>query len=190
MELQTKLYTASEFLALADEFDPDKRYELVNGEIVEMLPTNRINSLIAGLILTALNVFIIENNIEAYVFGADGAFALDLDNVRIPDASLLYKARMPDITDMKTTIAPDIAVEVISPSETPRKINEKTALYLNNGARLVWNIFPQEKVVEVWTLGTGGKLEMQPLSMGDTVSGGEVLPGFVLPVAEIFANLQ
>ncbi len=188
MELQTKLYTASEFLALADELDADQRYELVNGEIVEML-LDRVASLANVAIATRIGYFVAENEVPAYVFGAGAGFAITETNLLCPNSSLIYKDRMPDVSDMEAIIAPDLAVEVISTSETPRSINEKTALYLNNGARMVWNVFPQEKVVEVWTPGETGKLEMQPLSVGETVSGGDVLPEFTMAVAAIFAEM-
>jgi Uma2 family endonuclease len=186
MDILTKTYTVSEFLALSDELDPKKRYELVNGEIVEMAPSNRVNSFIAALIVTEVNIFIRQNKLDAYALGADGGFAIDEENLRIPDVSFIYKERMPNIGDMDAIVAPDFAVEVISPSETPRKINEKTALYLTNGTKLVWNVYPQERVVEVWTMGSNGKLEMQPFFEGDSVTGGDVLPGFSLEVTRIF----
>ncbi len=189
MVVQKQLYTSTDFWQMTDTLDADKRYELINGEIVEMPPPNRINSLIAGLILTALNVFIKEHKIEGFVFGADGGYALSETDVRIPDVSFVYKSRMPDISNMDVIVAPDLAVEVISQGETPRMINDKTALYLNAGTRIVWNVFPDEKVVEVWTKGRGDKLEMQPFTTEDTLDGGDVLPGFTLSVAEIFQQI-
>lgn len=190
MTIQQKLYTVKEFYEIGDSLDPDKHYELVEGEIVEMPPPNRINSFIAGLILTALNVFIQQNRIDGYAFGADGGFALTDNDVRIPDVSFIYAERMPEISDMEAIIAPDIAVEVISPGETPRKVNAKTTLYLNTGTQLVWNVYPAEKVVEVWTKGAGEKLEMQAFTTDDTLNGGDVLPEFTLPVKDIFLRIE
>jgi len=186
MDIQTKTYTVSEFLALIDELDPKKRYELVNGEIVEMPPTNLINSIIAAFIVRMLGNFIDENQIPAHVAGADGGYAITDEDVRIPDVSVIFIERKPDLGDMDVIVAPDLAVELISPSETPRKINEKTALYLHNGTKLVWNVYPQERVVEVWTMGAAGKLEMEAFFEGDSVTGGDVLPGFSLEVTQIF----
>jgi Uma2 family endonuclease len=190
MTIQQKLVTAKEFFEMGDTLDPDKRYELFDGEIVEMPPPNRINSFIAGLILTALNIFIQQNKIKGYAFGADGGFALTDNDVCIPDVSFIFSERMPKMGNMKAIIAPDLAVEVISPSETPRKVNTKTTLYLNTGTQIVWNVYPTEKVVEVWTKGAGEKLEMLAFTIEDTLDGGDVLPEFTLALRDIFAQIE
>lgn len=187
MDIQTKTYTVSEFLAFVEEMGSDKRYELVNGEIVEMPPTNLINSIIAAFIVRMFGNFIDENQIQAHVAGADGGYAITNEDVRIPDVSVIFIERKPNLGDMKAIVSPDLAVELISPSETPRMVNEKTALYLNNGTKLVWNVYPQERVVEAWTMGTAGKLEMETFFEGASVTGGDVLPGFTLEISKIFS---
>jgi len=187
MVVQQQLYTASEFWQL--EFDDDRVYELIDGEIVPMPPPRKLNSIIAGLILTAINIFIKQNNIAGYVLGADGGYTLTEKDVRVPDVSYIAQERIPDLDNTTDAIPPQLAIEIISPSESPRKVNTKTSLYLNAGTKIVWNVYPDEQVVEVWTLGDGGKLVMQPLEINDTLDGGAVLPGFTLTVGEIFAGI-
>jgi len=186
MVIQQQLYTAHEFWQI--DFDDDRVYELIEGEIIPMPPPRKINSIIAGLILTALNVFLKQNKIKGYVLGADGGYTLTEHDVRVPDVSYIAQERIPDLDDTAEVIPPEIAVEIISPSESPRQINAKTSLYLNAGTKIVWNVYPDEKVVEVWTLGEDGKLIMQPFELNDTLDGGDVLMGFMLPVREIFAQ--
>jgi Uma2 family endonuclease len=79
---------------------------------------------------------------------------------------------------------PDLAVEIKSPDDTVKELREKAAYYLANGARLVWLIYPAKHMVEVYT--PDGDVEI--LVEGDLLTGGDVLPGFSLPVAEVFAD--
>jgi Uma2 family endonuclease len=189
MTIQQKLYTAKEFWATADERSADKLYELIHGEIFEMAPPKKTNSIIAMYIGRLLGNFVDANEIEGYVMGADGGYTLSDEDVRVPDVSFILKERLPNVDDTESIIAPDFVVEVISPSESPRMVNEKTALYLLAGAKLVWNIYPDEKEVEVWTKGSGEKFEMQAFRLKDTLDGGDVLKGFTLPVKDIFAQI-
>ena len=129
------------------------------------------------------------NDIAGYILTTDGGYTLTEQDVRIPDVSFIFKKNIPDLDDTDSIIPPDLAVEVISPSETPRKVNAKTTLYLNTGTQIVWNVYPDEKVVEVWTKGEGEKLEMQAFTVEDTLIGGDVLPEFSLPIKDIFAQV-
>ncbi len=84
--------------------------------------------------------------------------------------------------------APDLAVEVISPSESPRDVLDKTRLYLQSGSRLVWNCYVPAQTVDVCTLAENGEdLVIKTVRMGGMLDGGGVLPGFTLAVSQIFA---
>lgn len=189
MTIQQKLYTAKDFFEMGDTLDPNKRYELVEGDIIEMPPPKKINSIIAAYINRKLGNFVENNDIAGYILTTDGGYTLTEQDVRIPDVSFIFKKNIPDLDDTDSIIPPDLAVEVISPSETPRKVNAKTTLYLNTGTQIVWNVYPDEKVVEVWTKGEGEKLEMQAFTVEDTLIGGDVLPEFSLPIKDIFAQV-
>jgi Uma2 family endonuclease len=78
---------------------------------------------------------------------------------------------------------PDLAVEVKSPSDSVRQLREKAEYYLQHGTRLVWLIFPAQRIIEVYTLD-----EVEILIEGDSLTGGDVLPGFSMPVADVFAD--
>ena len=187
MAVQERLYTAAEFwlMAKSGQFADDKIYELVSGVIIAMNPPNRMNAWIASEIGYHLRVFIQDKNL-GFVLGADGGYTLAPGTVRIPDVSFISSVRQPDLGEVEDIFAPDLAVEVISPSETPVSIHDKTALYLKSGAVMVWNVFPDEKVIEVWQSGEGDAMTVRQYTAEDTLDGGDVLPGFRLKVSTVF----
>jgi Uma2 family endonuclease len=184
MVTQERTFTAHEFWERAESFPDDKVYELIDGEIVEMPPASKLHAKIVTLIATFLNVFVLQN--EAGTVLAEGGYTLDENNVRIPDVSFFKAERDVDLTDNTAVFAPDLAVEVISPGNTPRQVTAKTELYLNRGVTVVWNVYIDEQVVEVWRVNAAGKLEMESLHRDDTLTAEDVLPGFELPLADIF----
>lgn len=184
MVVQQRTYTASEFWELAQETADDTLLELVEGILIEMPPSSPLNAVIAARILAFLFNFVEAHDL-GYVSGADGGYTLSAATVLIPDVAFIAKERAPSIPKQFHG-APDLAVEVISPSETPRKINDKTALYLANGASMVWNVYPEDKLVEVWQSSDDGGMKVHTLTIEDTLDGGAVLPGFTLSVTKIF----
>jgi Uma2 family endonuclease len=188
---EQQLITAAQFFEQIAVLPDDQLYELVEGEIVTVPPPKRKSSWLALEIASELRNYTREHNL-GMVFGADGGFILNDTNVRVPDASFVAAARVDTMNAAEADtapFAPDLAVEVISPSETPRSVNSKTALYLDAGAQQVWNVFPDEQVVEVWVRNAAGKLEVEVLQSDATLDGGAVLPGFSLELAALFANM-
>lgn len=191
MTVHDRVFTAADFWERVQELPDDKLYELVNGEIIEVPPPKRKNSWLAGQLVTRFTVHAEKHDLGV-VFGADGGFILTETNVRVPDVSFVAKDRIPAMTTAEqnnAAFAPDLAVEVISPSESPRKVNEKTTLYLDTGCQQVWNVYPDERVIEVWAKNAAGKLEMEAFSGDQSLSGGDVLPGFALIVKDLFAGM-
>lgn len=188
MAVQEKRYTVEEFWEYVSRLENvDQRFELIDGEIVEVPPPSKRNSMIAADLLTFINNHVHQFDLGR-VLGADGGFTLLYGNVRMPDVSFVAKHRLDEMEHTEGVFAPDLAVEVISPSETPRSITAKTALYLNSGSRMVWNVYPDDSVIEVWQKGDGAKLEMQAFGVNDMLDGSDVLPGFSLKVSAIFAE--
>ena len=184
MAIHQQLHTAQEFWQMAETLDDDKQYELVAGEITEMPPSSPENTIVAVRITAFLFNFVDSHDL-GYVTGADGGYTLDEKNVRIPDVAFISKERAPEIPK-HFDIAPDLAIEVISPSQTAAKVRKKKLLYLESGVRMVWNFYVDERMVEVWRIGADGKPYMQPFGADDTLDGGDVLPGFTLAVSKIF----
>ena len=108
------------------------------------------------------------------------------DTVRGPDVSFIRRERAPsgDALDKFTEGPPDLAVEVVSPSNAAGKIARKVGEYLASGAGLVWVAYPSKRLVIVHTPDGAKRMVREP----ESLDGGEVLPGFTLPVAEVFAE--
>jgi Uma2 family endonuclease len=119
-------------------------------------------------------------------FGAETGFLLerDPDTVMAPDAAFVRQERI-DATGIPRGYfpgAPDLAVEIISPSETAQQADEKARAWLHFGTSLVWNIRPLTRSVDVYRPGA----EVESLSARDTLQGEDVIPGFSCSVRDLF----
>lgn len=182
MVLREKLYTAEEFFKIAQlPENEDKRLELDDGVIVEMGSSSRKNMIVAMRIAHFFNAFVIQRRL-GYVTGPDGGYKLATGKVRRPDVGFISIEHGIELDGVEFTIAPDIAVEVVSPDEDVfKKANE----YLRSGGRSVWAVYTDEMIVYVMQL-DGGSVRSILLGINDTLDGGDVLPGFTLPVKDIF----
>ena len=181
MIIQTQQHlTVEEF----DEFvllpeNADHMLEYIAGEAVEVV-SNNYSSMIGMFVGALLTLFVRSNNL-GYVTGADGGYRVSGERY-IPDAAFVSKARQPQPShESYNPIAPDLAVEVLSPTNDPANMRIKIVNYLRAGT-VVWVIDPDLKRVEVYAPDQAPK----PLGMKDTLDGGAVLPGFKLPVSDIF----
>ncbi|HEX5166832.1 MAG TPA: Uma2 family endonuclease [Thermomicrobiales bacterium] len=166
--------------------DDGYRYELVRGELVRLPMSAHQSSRIAIRIANRIGPFVEAGNL-GNIAGADGAyiFARDPYTVRIPDLSFVRAERLPppDAWVKFLELAPDLAVEVVSPSDSANEIQDKVNEYLDVGVRLIWVVYPIQHTITVYSADRIGRV----LTDADTLDGGDVLPGFSLPVAEIFA---
>lgn len=192
MVLQERLYTNAEFWEIAARPEnATKRLELVNGVIREkgnsddMASSGRLNTVVAGRVLHYLNAFVIPRDL-GYDTGADSGFDLAPGLARQPDTAFIAKARVKTLDGTAFDGAPDLAVEVVSPSESSRDVIDKARLYLTHGGRLVWTVYPLAQVVDVYRLNEGGSLVIDTLDVNGLLTGGDVLPGFSLAVSAIF----
>lgn len=168
----------------------DRLCELVDGILVEKAmgwQQGFVGMWIGHLIQTYLNA----NNV-GLVAGSDGMIRFKLDLVRMPDVSFVRWDSVDDTDVIENPagafleVPPDLAVEVISPSNTRREMAIKLAEYAKAGVKLVWYVDPERKEVDVYPLGDAER--KQTLAAADTLDGGTVLPGFAVPVARIFAS--
>jgi Uma2 family endonuclease len=102
----------------------------------------------------------------------------------MPDVGYISRARMPETPRREVLVAPDLAVEVKSPTDSKRKMRIKAEDYLAYGTKLVWLVFRDEQLVEVYS---PDQEDVIIVGIDGVVDGGDVLPGFTLPVARIFA---
>ena len=104
-------------------------------------------------------------------------------NDRIPDLSFITHEKGALVREGAAPYMPDLAVEVQSPGQSDKLMADKAAYYLANGTRMVWLVYPEKRIVEVLTPD-----DRQLLNDENTLSGGDVLPNFSLPIREIFAE--
>ncbi len=173
--------TVEDVIRLKDH--ENRLYELVDGILVEKT-VGIEESYIGGTILTLLRNFVDPRGL-GMALPADGALQLDINLVRIPDVSFISWERLtggefPD--DPIPLLVPDLAVEVISRSNTPKEMDDKLKEYFERGVRLVWYVRPRTRVVDVYT----NPDRFTRLTASMRLDGGDVLPGFSVQVGELF----
>ncbi len=191
---RVRLYPAPGTATANDLLDPaitgGRGCELVDGILVEKDVGARAEYL-AYWIGRLIGRFVDPQNLGA-LFGAQGPFRFKLDLVRMPDVSFIRwdsvddPAYLEDPPGAFIDYPPDLAVEVFSPGNTPREMAIKLQEYARAGVKLVWYVDPERRDVDVYPKGrTKGKKTFRE---GDVLDGGAVLPGFALPVADIFKS--
>jgi Uma2 family endonuclease len=178
----TRPITIQEFETLPLE----GRWELIDGEPVEMTPSADESSSIGATILGFLAQHVRAGRLGR-LYGADGGFVLfpDRPTVRVPDVAFVRAERMPQGQARKSfpRLAPDLVVEVLSPSDRTSEVVVKLEMYQEAGVPLIWLVDPDNETVTVIAAGHPTRV----LKQGDTLDGGDVLLGFTVPVAEIFS---
>lgn len=181
MVIQEKRYTIAEFHAFSERPDNKNRlFELINGEIVEKVASftpSKLAMRIGHLFSKYLDVHDI-----GYITGADGSYILSEDYEFMPDVGYISKARLPEEPEREVNGPPDLAVEVKSPTDSKRALRQKAEDYLRFGTKMVLLVFPDEQLVEVYVPGQ----DVREVKVDGVLDGGDVLPGFTLPVRDIF----
>jgi Uma2 family endonuclease len=161
------------------------RYELIDGRPKEK-PTGARSDEIGGLLLTHLNNFIRARKLGRAFASQTGfqCFPNAPKQVRMPDVSFVSAGRLEGDTTPEgyITVAPDIAVEVVSPNETYEDVEAKVAEYRGAGVKLIWVISPEKRTILV-RRADGSCAELDETG---TLRGEDVLPGFACPIAELF----
>ncbi len=164
---------------------PGKRLELVNGELVEMPGTGGVHGLLVGTVFSLLRAFVRERNLGA-VFADGTSYVLRHDPalVRVPDVSFVARARIPadSIPVGFIPLAPDLVVEIVSPSQYEPEVMEKVQIYLEGGVKLIWVVYPRQRQIREFRPGAS---EVR-LGLADVLDGRDLLPGFRLPLATLF----
>jgi Uma2 family endonuclease len=185
MLVKEKPYTSAEFWDFVNL--PENRgkfFERHRGEVVAVSPSNIFSSGIASRIIAIIDTFIEEKGM-GMVTGEQGGYEIGAENVFAPDVAYITEAQLAQAPRSGfAPFAPDLAVEVISPSDSASDVQFKVAAYLSHGTRLVWVVYPDLRMVVVHTA-SGGRT----FGVEDTLDGGDVLPGFSLPVKRIFSVL-
>jgi Uma2 family endonuclease len=177
--------TEQDVLAIHDR--ESRLYELVEGVLVEKTMGVQ-ESYLACFLGFLLGDFANRSDL-GFVLGADGMARLAPGLVRIPDVSFVSWRQIPDHHVPRVPMlgfAPDLAVEVLSPSNTAKEMKQKLDDYFRAGVRLVWYVDPGQRTVQVFTAVDRSTL----LHEGETLKGEPVLPGFALSLRDLFARLE
>ncbi|MCY3743761.1 MAG: Uma2 family endonuclease [Candidatus Poribacteria bacterium] len=155
-------------------------YEYVKGELVPMPPATMIHGQISSKLHIRLGLHVEENRLgQLYI--AETTFQLD-DRAVKPDIAFVSTDRLPENREQASPVPPDLAVEVVSPSDKHYDVTEKALAYLRAGTRLVWVIEPVAKTVMVYRSET----DFTVLNYEDTLTGEDVVEGFTCPVSQLF----
>lgn len=180
--IRKQYMTADELLAMPKD---GYRYELVRGELIKMSPAGFWHGCV-GMKLAMRIGHYVETHKLGVVLSADTGFTLerDPDTVLAPDASFVQRNRIPPRDEQVSfaALAPDLAVEVLSPNDRPGAVRAKIDLYLQTGVRLLWVVDPKRQVVREYR----PEAQEKTYTTGDMLDGKDVLPGFSCAVAELF----
>ncbi|MCU0496045.1 MAG: Uma2 family endonuclease [Anaerolineae bacterium] len=184
MVLTDHLITVTQFeqwIALPE--NAQRRLELFHGRIIEDVTTEE-HSIIAANIYDALRAWVKQGPFGRVLFEVYHRSPDDEYTVVIPDVEFTRQARLLAVTRQGAVPQmPDLAVEVKSPGNTFIELREKALYYLKHGASEVWLVFPERQSVEVHNAGP-----VQVYQIADTLESPDLLPGFALPVTDIFSN--
>ena len=182
--------SATKILLTAEEFDnypfeEDKRYELDEGELIEMTrPAFKHNQVLAILNGELYAYFKTQGRAKGLILVSENLYAITRSTRLAPDLAIILGDRREELRNAKVIpIIPEIVVEVLSPSERPGRIHRKLKQYFNAGVKEIWKLDPESMTAEIWT---SPSLTYRELTTTDSLSS-PLLPGFELSLAELFA---
>lgn len=174
-------YTAEDLETMPD----GDRYEIIEGELQERIMSS-LSSRIASTLAVLLGIWSRSGH-PGHLMGSDGGYRIfpwAPSDVRMPDVSFIGAHRVAKFPARGwLDIPPDLAVEVVSPTDSASTVQLKAHDYIRAGVPLVWVVFPESRTVEVRRTGSS---TIQVLGEGDVLSGDDVLPGFSVAVTELF----
>jgi len=177
--------TADEFLACSV---PDAKAELVRGELRVTPPAGGPHNTAATNLILLLGPHVRQRGLGRVFVDGIGYELLRLPRtVRVPDGSFVRADRLPEagIGPGLLKLAPDLAIEVLSPTETASELEEKLDDYLVSGTPLIWVVDPARRTVMI----VSADAPVRWLREGDTLDGGGVIPGFTCAVSDIFEGI-
>jgi len=155
-------------------------YEYVKGELVPMSTPTMVHGEISANIVILLGNHVRQNRLGR-IYTAETTFQIGKSG-RKPDVAFVSLERLPENRNQASPIPPDLAIEVVSPSDKVYDVQEKALEYLDAGTRMVWVIEPIAKTVTVYRSPNNIRI----LTVNDTLTGEDVIEGFQCAVAEIF----
>ena len=188
MAIQQQLHTVDTVWEMMLQPDYEKkRFYVIDGELFEMSPANRLHGRLAIRIGMFIGIFLEEHNLGE-VNAEVGYYAPDDRRTLLaPDVAFVSHARVSQAPEEKfVPLMPDLAIEIVSPSNSLRQIRRKAQIYLDHDASLVWIVRPSEKGVDVCRSAAGSRLGIKSVRGTDILSGEDILPGFELELTRLF----
>lgn len=180
--VDTAAVSIEEFERLPDD---GGRRELVRGEVVKEPPAGFEHGGIAVHVAAVLHSFVSERGLGEVVTAETGFVLFDEPpTVRAPDVAFVAEDRLTFDPAGFAPLAPDLAVEIVSPSDTVSEIHFKVMDYLDAGSRLVWVVDPRHRSVTVYR----SREEIRLLTGDEEIDGGAVLPRFRMKVSRLFGS--
>ncbi len=187
---KTELMTIQELVSI---FETEGPFELIDGERIPLNPMVMKHNIRAKRLYDALVSFLKDNPLGEAYFEAAFVLTYQSDWVtgsRVPDILFVRADRLkayisanPNWEDMPLVLVPDLAVEVISTNDNYSDVDAKVDLYLEDGVEAVWVVDPKQKTITIRARDFYKKLHID-----DTLTGGDVIPGFEMPVKAIFES--
>jgi len=178
----TKLITAEDLFEVGED---GGRFELVEGVLQEKSLNGGQHGEISGIIAARIWLHAWGHRLgTVYAAGTGFYISRNPDVVLAPDVAFVHAGRLPEDRDRRkfVEVFPDLVVEVVSPSEQPGDVTNKVQRYLNAGTRLVWVVYPAQQTIAVFR----ADRTWDTLQGDAELDGDGVLPGFSLPLAEMF----
>ena len=187
--VERRKYTVADFdwLAQLPQYQ-DARFELIQGELEDMPPPSVYHAILSRLLDRLIGAYVDQHGL-GYMTGEGGHYSLsDEATVLVPDCAFIRAARLADPTSHQAApVMPDLAVEVKSPNDSTLQLRRKALLYLERGTAIVWLVYPERRQVEVCALDAEGEIQSEVIGADGDLSGGDVLPGFTLPLSRLFS---
>jgi Uma2 family endonuclease len=178
------LVTAEEFARIPEPEDESVLMELDEGEVITMPPAGEEHGF-CGINIGTILANHVKKHKLGRVYGADTGFRLNATTVRAPEVAFVRKERLAAVRQgVFANGAPDLAVEVFSPSDNVRQLMRKVKQYFAAGCHTVWIVYPERREINVLEASGADRL----LRENDTIDAPELLPGFAVLVAEFFAD--
>ena len=183
MTTTTRPVTAEELLLMPDD---GYRHELIRGELKQRPLAGSYHGRLTSNVLILLWSYVRDIGLGHTYVAAGYLISSDPDTVRAPDVAFISRERLEEIgeTDGYWPGAPDLVVEVISPNDRYTEVEEKVAEWLEAGARMVIVVNPRRRSVRVHR----SLSDVIDLTEGDVIDGANVVPGWTLPISEIFED--
>jgi Uma2 family endonuclease len=179
----TTLLTSDQFLAMPEEFDQhgnELRQELICGDVVNMPPSSQRDAIIRSNILEASLDYLTANGALGLKALSRTAFVVNANSVFVPDIALLPLSRLNPSRQIYLQGAPDLAIEVITPTDLEIHLRRKIDAYLDHGSKSVWVVYPDARSVMIYHTDS-----IQRVKADQSITD-PLLPGFSTPVSAFF----